>query len=144
MSEARIATIEAFVDAWNRQDLDSALEFVHDEFEFINPPNAVEPGTRRGVEELRMVLHKQWEALGEEGRLEVDRCHHREDHVIVEARLSRGMPESSARIEVPAVMRWMFDGERLLGMEVLGTGATIEDARARAGLDQGSGVSDGG
>jgi ketosteroid isomerase-like protein len=134
MSDARVTTIETFVDAWNRQDLEAALSLVDDDFEFVNPPNAVEPGTRRGIEDLTMVLRKQWEALGTGGLVEIDRVHEREDHVITEARLSRGMPESSARVEVQALLRWAFEDYRLIRMQVLGTGPTYGDALAEAGV----------
>ena len=79
-------------------------------------------------------MTKQWEALGDDARLEIDRMHHREDQVIAEARLSRGMPGSTARLEVKAVMRWTFDGDRLVRLEVLGAGPDFDDALADAGV----------
>jgi len=132
MDEERTAAIEAFCDAWNRRDLATALELTGEDFEYVNPPNALEPGTRRGTDGVTDVLSKQWEALGDDARLEVDRIHHREDHLITEARLSRGMPESTARLEVKALMRWTFEDVRLVRMEVLGAGLSYADAIAEA------------
>jgi hypothetical protein len=134
MSAARQSVVAAFVGAWNRQDLAAALELVDEDFEYVNPPNAVEPGTRRGTEGVSLVLSKQWEALGEDALMEIDRTHHRDDHLITEISLSRGMPESTARIEVQAVIRWTFDGDRMIRAEVLGAGMTYAEALADAGV----------
>jgi hypothetical protein len=79
-------------------------------------------------------MTKQWEALGADARLEIERMHHLEDHVIAETRLSRGMPESTARLEVRAVMRWNFDGDRLVRLEILGAGSGFSRALAEAGV----------
>jgi len=134
MTEERTTTVRAFFDAWNRRDLAAALELIGDDFEYVNPPNAVEPGTRQGVVGVTKVMSEQWEALGADARLEIDRLHHREAHAITEARLSRGMPGSTARLEVKAVMRWTFEGDRLVRMEVLGAGSSYADALADADL----------
>ncbi|MDX6587775.1 MAG: SnoaL-like domain [Solirubrobacterales bacterium] len=134
MSVERTKVVEAFFAAWNRQDLAAALEIADEDFEYVNPPNAVEPGTRRGADGITTVMTKQWEALGDGALLEVDRMHHLEDHVIAETRLSRGMPESSARVEVKAVLRCTFDGDRFIRMEVLGTGPTFDEGLAEAGV----------
>ncbi len=79
MTEERAAIVEAFVDAWNRRDIAAALELVGDDFEYVNPPNAMEPGTRRGADGVTDVMSKQWEALGDDARLEIDRTHHRDE-----------------------------------------------------------------
>ena len=133
MSEARDKAVQEFVDAWNRRDLDSALELVDEDFEYVNPPNAMEPGTRRGIEGVTTVLTKQWEGLAD-ARLQLVRSHERADQMITETLLSRGMPDSTARLEVLAVMRWTFEGDRLVRCEVLGAGSSFNDALAEAGL----------
>ena len=134
MSEERVKVIEAMVGAWNGRDVAAASEMVDDDFQYVNPPNAVEPGTRRGADGITTVMTTQWDALGDDARMAIDRTHHREDHVITEVDLSRGMPGSTARLEVKAVVRWTFDGERLTRMEVLGAGSTFADALAEAGI----------
>jgi len=134
MTDERVAVVEGFIDAWNRRDLAAALELTGEDFEYVNPPNALEPGTRRGADGITDVMSKQWEALGDDARLESDRMHHRGDQMITEARLSRGMPESNARLEVKALMRWTFEGARLVRMEVVGAGSSFDDALAEAGV----------
>lgn len=133
MSEERVRVIESFVDAWNRRDLEAALEFVGEDFEYVNPPNALEPGTRHGPEGATTVMSKQWESLGD-ARLEMARMHEREDQVVAEALLARTMPGSTSRLEVNALMRWTFDGDRLIGMEIVGAGSEYSEALSDAGL----------
>ena len=134
MSEERTRVIEMFVDAWNRRDLAAALELVGEDFEYINPPNALEPGTRRGSDGATTVMTKQWESLGD-ARLEMVRMHERDDQILAEALLARTMQGSTARLEVNALMRWSFDGDRLVGMEIVGAGSEYSGALADAGLD---------
>ena len=56
MSDERAKVIEAFFDAWNRRDLAAALELIGEDFEYVNPPNAIEPGTRRGTDGITDVM----------------------------------------------------------------------------------------
>jgi ketosteroid isomerase-like protein len=137
VSEERTKVVEEFFEAWNRQDLAAVLAMTGEDFEYVNPPNAVEPGTRRGPDGVTIVLTKQWEALGPDGRLGIERMHHLGDHVVTETRLSRGMPDSAARVEVKAVLRATFDANRLIRWEVLGTGPTFDEGLAKAGVAAG-------
>src|SRR5687767_8878811 len=134
MSGKRAKIIEEFFDAWNRRDLARVLEMTADGFEYVNPPNAVEPGVRRGADGLELVVSKQWAALGPGGRVEIDRMHHLGDQVVAETRLSREMPGSTARLEVKAVVRLTFSQDLLSRMEVLGTGPTYDEGLAEAGV----------
>ncbi len=133
MTRERLQVVDDFVQAWNRRDLAAALELVGEDFEYVNPPNAMEPGTRRGLDGVTTVLTKQWDGLGD-ARLEILRTHERDDHLVTETQLSRGMPGSGARLEVKAVMRWVFDGDRLVRTEVLGAGSSFNDAVAESGI----------
>ena len=110
MNEARADVIETFVDAWNRRDLDSGAR--DDRTKTSSTSILRTPSSPARAEEptgVTIVMTKQWEALGDDARLEIDRMHHREDQVITEARLSRGMPDSTARLEVKAVLGWTFE-----------------------------------
>jgi ketosteroid isomerase-like protein len=74
MSEENVEIVRRLMDAWNRQDPKGILALTDPEAEYVNAPTAVEPGTRRGHDELVTVLRKQWEALS--GALqEIDRVH---------------------------------------------------------------------
>jgi ketosteroid isomerase-like protein len=52
MSQENVEIVRRSVDAWNRRDVEGALGLVNPDAEYVNPPSAVEPGTRRGISEL--------------------------------------------------------------------------------------------
>src|SRR5918994_70813 len=102
MSEENVEMVRRLLDAWNRRDLDAMLDLGGSELVFVNSPTAVEPGTRRGRDEVIEVARKQWEILAD-ARFEVDRFFDRGDEIIALARLSRSMPGSDTRIEEPVL-----------------------------------------
>ena len=54
---ANVDLVRAFYAAWNGPDRDEATpRFLADDFEYVNPDYAVEPGTRRGHDGWRTVL----------------------------------------------------------------------------------------
>jgi ketosteroid isomerase-like protein len=86
-------------DAWNRRDLETILAISDPEAEWVNSPTAVEPGTRRGIDELTAVFRTQWEMLLD-ARFEVDRIYDRGDEIFALMRVFRRIrPESEARLE---------------------------------------------
>jgi ketosteroid isomerase-like protein len=137
MSDARTAAVELFIESWNQREIEAVLEITSDDFEYVNPPNAVEPGVRRGPEGIRHVMEAQWDALGEDARLEIDRIYPPEgDQVIAQGNVSRGMPGSDARVENRIVLGWTFKEDRVIRLEVLGAGSSYHDALAKAGLSE--------
>ncbi|MEK6271177.1 MAG: nuclear transport factor 2 family protein [Actinomycetota bacterium] len=52
MSQENVKIVRRSVDAWNRRDEEEMLALIDPEAEFVNAPNAVEPGTRRGTNDL--------------------------------------------------------------------------------------------
>lgn len=82
MSEANVELVRHIFDAWTREQ--SAAEFIADEVEYVNPPYAVEPGTRRGRAGFAMVGD-----IYEDFELEVERfIDAGEDEVVVLAHYS--------------------------------------------------------
>src|SRR6478735_4850714 len=111
MSEENVEIIRRLLDAWNRQDIEGILALVDPEGEYVNAPTAVEPGTRRGHDEIVAVMRKQWEILSD-GILEIDRLVDRGDEIIGVGHVSRTMPGSDARITNPLLISWTFrDGK---------------------------------
>ena len=66
MSEENVNLIRRIYDAWDREE--SAREFIAPDVEYVNPPYAVEPGTRRGRKSFAVVR-----GTYEDFKLEVDR-----------------------------------------------------------------------
>jgi ketosteroid isomerase-like protein len=98
MSQENVEIVRRGLDAWNRRDVDALLNLGDFGIEFVNSPTAVEPGTRRGRDEVSAAVRTQWDFLTD-GRFEVDQFFDRGDEIIALGRLSRRMPGSDARIE---------------------------------------------
>jgi ketosteroid isomerase-like protein len=50
MSQENVEVVRALYQAWNNPAGGDPLEFIADDFEWVNPAYAVEPGTRHGRE----------------------------------------------------------------------------------------------
>ena len=135
MSRENVATIRRMLDAWNRQDIEVILALTDPEAEYVNAPTAVEPGTRRGHDEIVAVMRTQWESLTGAAQ-EIDRFHDRGDEIITVGRVSRTMPGSDARISNPLLMSWKFRDGKLIRLEQLGAGPDFPDALEAAGLSE--------
>jgi ketosteroid isomerase-like protein len=136
MSQKNIELTRRLVDAWNRRDLEAMLALADPEVEFVNSPSAVEPGTRRRIDEVTAVLRTQWEILID-GRLEIDRIYDRGDEIIIFARFSRRMPASESRLEGGgALLSWQFREGKLIRIQALGVGTEVQDTLKAAGLDE--------
>jgi ketosteroid isomerase-like protein len=133
MSEENIEMVRRLVDAWNRRDIEALLELGGPEIAFVNSPTAVEPGTRRGTDEVVAAVRKQWEIL--DARSEVDEFFDRGDEIFALGRLSRGMPGSDRELEQPLLVSYTLRNQKLIQAAILGFGVTeVETALEAAGL----------
>jgi ketosteroid isomerase-like protein len=135
MSQEDLEIVRRAMDAWNRQDVDGLLALTDPGVEFVNTPNAVEPGTRPGREELAAVLRMQWESLPG-GRQEIDRLHVRGDDIISVGSISREMPGSDSRIGNPVLLSWKVREKKVLRIEVLAGGSEFHKALEALGLSE--------
>jgi ketosteroid isomerase-like protein len=134
MSEENVEIVRRGLDAWNRRDIDDLLADTDPGIEYVNSPTAVEPGTRRGVAEVRAVWRAQREILLD-ARFEVDRFFDRGDEIVVLGRLSRRMPGSDARIDDRFLGSWKLRHGKVIRVEALGFGRTeVQTALKAAGL----------
>jgi ketosteroid isomerase-like protein len=135
MSQENVEIARRMLDAWNRQDIEGILALTDPEAEYVNAPTAVEPGTRRGHDEVAAVMRKQWEGLSGAVQ-EIDRFHDRGDEIITVGRVSRAMPGSDVRISNPLLLSWKFRDGKLIRLEQLGAGPDFRDALKAAGLPE--------
>src|SRR3954468_10589863 len=135
MSQENVEIIRRLLAAWNRQDIEGILAVTDPEVEYVNAPTAVEPGTRRGHDEVVTVMRKQWEILSGASQ-EIDRFHDRGEEIITEGRVSRTMPGSDGRISNPLLISWKFRDGKLIRLEQLGAGPEFSDALEAAGLSE--------
>jgi ketosteroid isomerase-like protein len=134
MSEENLEVVRQAVDAWNRRDVENLIALTDSNVEYVNSPTAVEPGTRRGVEEVSAVMRAQWEALTD-AWWEIDRVYDHGDEVAVLGRLSRRMPDSETRLESRLLVTYTVRNGKIARTEVLGFGRDeVESALQSAGL----------
>jgi ketosteroid isomerase-like protein len=61
VTDRDIQTVEAVLAAFDRRDAEAMLDLNHPDAEWVNPEYAIEPGTRRGREELRRAIERIFE-----------------------------------------------------------------------------------
>jgi ketosteroid isomerase-like protein len=136
MSQENVEIVRRVIDAWNRRDLKDLLAISDPEGEYVNSPTAIEPGTKRGRDEVAAVVREQWELLTD-GRTEIDRLYDRGEEIIALGRLSRRMPGSDARLEDRSLVSYKIRSGKLVRTEVLGFGRDeVQSALEAAGLSE--------
>ena len=61
MTDEDIRTVEAVLAAFRRGDAEAMLDLNHPDAEWVNPDYAIEPGTRRGREEIGRAIERIFE-----------------------------------------------------------------------------------
>ncbi len=61
MTDQDMETVEALLAAFRRGDAEAMLDLNHPDAEWVNPDYAIEPGTRRGRDELRRAIERIFE-----------------------------------------------------------------------------------
>jgi ketosteroid isomerase-like protein len=56
MSDENVEVVEELFEAIGRGEVELALQYVRSDGEWVNPDNAMEPGTRRGLDGVRTAL----------------------------------------------------------------------------------------
>jgi hypothetical protein len=69
---------------------------LHAEVEYVNPPDAIERGTRRGPDGIRLAFENYYEGVGPDAAFEIEELLERGDRVFVRGRIhgvgaSRGL-----------------------------------------------------
>ena len=133
MSQENVEIVRRMVDAWNRRDLEVLPVLVHPEAEYVNSPTAVEPGTRRGYDELTAVFQTQWEIL--DARQEIERIYDHGDEIFVLGGFSRRMPESETRLEARFLASFTIHQGKVTRIRALAFGPTeVQEALETLGL----------
>ena len=136
MSEENVEIVRQAVDAWNRRDIEDLNALGDPEREYVNPPTAIEPGTRSGKDEVTAVVREQWQWLTD-ARAEIERIYDRGEEAILLARVSRQMPGSDARLEDRALVSYKIRSRKIVRIEVLAFGRDeVRTALEAAGLEE--------
>ena len=99
MSEENVELVRRVLDAFNRRDEEGMLADLHPEVEWVNPPDAVEPGIRSGHEEFAGASQAVADTF-EDTHVEVHEAVDAGDQVVVVAKLRGRGRESGADFEV--------------------------------------------
>jgi hypothetical protein len=84
MSEGNVRVAEEIIAAWNRGE--SGRRWLADDVEYVNPPNALEPGTRHGIDDFERALGSFFDVW--DGEIVAERYEeHPGDVVFMEIRL---------------------------------------------------------
>ena len=115
-STRRASAIQEFYDRFVTQDWDWLRERLHPDVEFINPLDAVEPGTRSGVDAFVRAVSKVHEIFDYDGA-EVVELTGRGDRVVALVRfLVRGQG-SDVPVDAQFAHLLSWDGDRLRRFE---------------------------
>jgi ketosteroid isomerase-like protein len=129
VTDQDIETVEALLAAFRRGDVEAMLALNHPDGEWVNPDYAIEPGTRRGREEIRRAIERIFEFFE---TVEVESMERTPDgRILVVARVrSRGMGGGPGIEALTGTLYTVRDG-LLVRYEWF---LSSEEARAAAGM----------
>jgi ketosteroid isomerase-like protein len=61
MSRENVEVVQLFYAAWARGEFPGPIELMDREIEYVNPPRAIEPGTRRGLAAFSRAVERVFE-----------------------------------------------------------------------------------
>jgi ketosteroid isomerase-like protein len=111
MSHQNVAVVRAIHEALARGESPATLGLLHPDIEYVNPPGAVEPGTRRGITAYEDALRSMNEAF-EDVRIEVHEIIDAGDQVVVFATYTaRGRSSGAQRQNEDGYVWTLRDGK---------------------------------
>ncbi len=131
MSEANVDIIRRLHEAWNRDESPIDLGLLSPDIEYVNSPEALEPGTRRGHEGWRQAMRKLFESY-ESVAIDVERVIDLGDRVLVLGLFRSRGRESGMDLATPQGYLWTLRDGQAVRMEWFTDQA---QALAAVGLD---------
>jgi ketosteroid isomerase-like protein len=111
MSQANVAIVRSIHEALARGESPASLGLLHPDIEYVNPPGAVEPGTRRGLAAYEDAMRSMRESF-EDVRIEVREIIDAGDRVVVLAMFSaRGRTSGAQRQHEDGYVWTVRDGK---------------------------------
>ena len=133
MSEENVELVRrAYEDGWFDQDPERLFALAHPEMEVVNPSEAVEAGTRRGLAEVRQAWLSSQEAF-DESRHELRRLHGTGDVVIADVTYLTRSRGSEVEVAQDEAHTWTFRDGRIVRFE---WGRNLGEALEAAGLSE--------
>lgn len=108
--------VRRIYDAWARDDRPGPAELLDPGVEYVNPPGAIEPGTRRGLAAFAAAVEKVFEAW-EYWRADIERIDSEGDRVAVAVRYTARGRGSGMEIEGRESALWTLRDGRVVRYE---------------------------
>jgi ketosteroid isomerase-like protein len=130
VTDRDIQTVEALLAAFRRGDAEAMLDLNHPDGEWVNPDYAIEPGTRRGREEIGRAIERIFEFFETVEAESMERTP--DGRILVISRVrTRGLGGGPGIEDLTGTLFTVRDG-LLIRYEWF---RSPEEARAAAGLD---------
>ncbi len=127
MSHENLEVVEAIYEAWSNRQLGE--EFMADDIRYVNPPDALEPGTRQGAESFNNIFE-----VYSDIRFEIDRLVDAGDDKVVMVGTMWGRARLTAlEMTRPNSHVWTLRGGKAVSMQWFHKGA---EALKAAGLSE--------
>src|SRR5881227_2072279 len=111
MSQENVDVVRAIHEALARGESPATLGLLHPDIEYVNPPGAVEPGTRRGIAAYEDAMRSMHESF-EDVRIEVHEIIDAGDQVVVLATfIARGRSSGAQRQHEDGYVWTVWDGK---------------------------------
>jgi ketosteroid isomerase-like protein len=108
-----VEVVRSVYEAWARGEFPAPEELLDDEVEYVNPPGAIEPGTRRGRAEFAAAVDKVFEGW-ERWDMEPERFEAAGDQVAVVVRYSARGRGSGVEVEGRESALWTVRDGKVL------------------------------
>lgn len=108
MAGEAAALVRRFYDEmYRRRSVENAFDtletLLHPDAEYVNPPDAVEPGTRRGIEGWRAAIESTMAGLGADASFKEEALVERGDRVFALVSLRTGGTASGVHVDGPTI-----------------------------------------
>jgi ketosteroid isomerase-like protein len=123
MSEDNVEIVRRFGEVVNRcESVDAAMaeleEWMDPEIEYVNPADAIEAGTRKGIAGMRAVFESFIAGAGERATFELEELEERGDRVFVRSRVhARGGLSGAEAVGPPVGVIYTFRERRVRRIE---------------------------
>jgi ketosteroid isomerase-like protein len=117
MSQENVEIVRSMYDAWARNEFPGPAELLDAEIEYVNPANAVEPGTRHGLEAFSRAVEQVFVEGWEGWRFEPERFTPSGDRVAVVLRYTARGRGSRVKVEGRLSTLWTISGGKVVRFE---------------------------
>ncbi len=116
MSAANVEIVRRIYRAWGKGRPEEARDLLDPDIEWVNPPDAVEPGTRRGLEDFTAALAMVTDTF-DQPDLEIEEFLEAGEQVVIVIGVLRGHGQSSGiAVERRQGYVWTIRGGRAVRM----------------------------